>query len=266
MPIFSTTFFKDFSPCFESLSTFLAQTPSVLLENSFTSYFSTFSSLSNPSPLLFNQPSVLCPEPFFSPFPNLSNFLPSSEFGSSLGPLTDSEEQDLQLKTKEVSHLIGLSLNGSTEEADKFISNSILHSMTHKRRSSRRSKLQMERRILGLPDIPENGSPLVIPARKEPSTAEHARAMLLLEYFINRSTELGIACDYLIGKGDPEEVICREAKRTRPDLVVLGCRGLDRFMSIFLPSVSAYVRRNCNCPMVAIKRRAAITPRNPVND
>ncbi|CAN1182204.1 hypothetical protein LINPERHAP2_LOCUS35849 [Linum perenne] len=158
MPIFSTTFFKDFSPCFESLSTFLAQTPSVLLENSFTSYFSTFSSLSNPSPLLFNQPSVLCPEPFFSPFPNLSNFLPSSEFGSSLGPLTDSEEQDLQLKTKEVSHLIGLSLNGSTEEADKFISNSILHSMTHKRRSSRRSKLQMERRILGLPDIPENDS------------------------------------------------------------------------------------------------------------
>ncbi|CAN1315170.1 Universal stress protein A-like protein [Linum perenne] len=61
--------------------------------------------------------------------------------------------------------------------------------------------------------------------------------------------QLGIDCDYLIEKGDPKEVIYREARRDRPDLLVLGCKG-DCFMSIFLPSVIAYVWRNANCQMV----------------
>ncbi|CAN1136293.1 hypothetical protein LINPERPRIM_LOCUS21006, partial [Linum perenne] len=39
----------------------------------------------------------------------------------------------------------------------------------------------------------------------------------LLEYFNTRSQQLGIACDYLIEKGDPKEVIYRELRRDRPD-------------------------------------------------
>ncbi|CAN1798805.1 Universal stress protein A-like protein, partial [Linum perenne] len=45
----------------------------------------------------------------------------------------------------------------------------------------------------------------------------------LLEYFNTRSQQLGIACAYLIEKGDPKEAICREARRDRQDLLVLGC-------------------------------------------
>ncbi|CAN1798806.1 Universal stress protein A-like protein [Linum perenne] len=49
----------------------------------------------------------------------------------------------------------------------------------------------------------------------------------LLEYFNTRSQQLGIACAYLIEKGDPKEAICREARRDRQDLLVLGCMELQ---------------------------------------
>lgn len=43
-----------------------------------------------------------------------------------------------------------------------------------------------------------------------------------------------IACEAWIKKGDPKEVLCSEVKRVRPDLLVVGSRGLGPFQRYYL--------------------------------
>ncbi|XP_020251588.1 universal stress protein A-like protein isoform X2 [Asparagus officinalis] len=63
---------------------------------------------------------------------------------------------------------------------------------------------------------------------------DKTRGLHLLEYFVRRSHEYGIACEAWIKRGDPKEVICSEVKRVRPDLLVVGSRGLGPFQSCYV--------------------------------
>ncbi|KAK6928344.1 UspA [Dillenia turbinata] len=92
------------------------------------------------------------------------------------------------------------------------------------------------------------------------------RGLHLLEYFVNRCHEVGVACQAWIKKGDPKEVICHEVKRVQPDLLVLGCRGLGPFQRVFVGTVSEFCQKHAECPVVTIKRRAEETPQDPVDD
>ncbi|KAK3444442.1 hypothetical protein EUGRSUZ_A00139 [Eucalyptus grandis] len=68
---------------------------------------------------------------------------------------------------------------------------------------------------------------------------DKARGIHLLECFVKRCHEIGVQCEAWIKKGDPKEVICHEVKRVRPDLLVVGSRGLgpfQRILSSFLDS------------------------------
>ncbi|MCI00745.1 universal stress protein A-like protein, partial [Trifolium medium] len=58
---------------------------------------------------------------------------------------------------------------------------------------------------------------------------ERVRGTHLLEYFVNRCNEIGVPCQAWIKEGDPKEVILNEVKRIRPDLLVVGSRGLGPF-------------------------------------
>ncbi|CAN0898879.1 Universal stress protein A-like protein [Linum grandiflorum] len=89
---------------------------------------------------------------------------------------------------------------------------------------------------------------------------QFARRCYLIE------TKSKIACDVLVGKGDPKQVICREANRLQPDLLVVGSRGLDVNQRMLVPSVSHYVLTNAQCPVAVIKRRAELAPVNPFDD
>ncbi|CAI0456143.1 unnamed protein product [Linum tenue] len=95
---------------------------------------------------------------------------------------------------------------------------------------------------------------------------DKARGLHLLEYFVDRCHELGVACEAWIKKGDPKEVICREVDRVHPDFLVVGSRGLGPFQRVFVGTVSEFAQKHAECPVICIKRRADETPRDPVDD
>ncbi|XP_043704327.1 universal stress protein A-like protein [Telopea speciosissima] len=92
------------------------------------------------------------------------------------------------------------------------------------------------------------------------------RGLHLLEYFVGRSHEIGVPCEAWIKKGDPKEVICHEVKRVRPDLLVVGSRGLGPFQRVFVGTVSEFCAKHADCPVVTIKRKVNETPSDPVDD
>ncbi|KAJ0111432.1 hypothetical protein Patl1_02760 [Pistacia atlantica] len=95
---------------------------------------------------------------------------------------------------------------------------------------------------------------------------DKVRGIHLLEYFVNKCHEIGIACEAWIKKGDPKEVICREVQRIHPDLLVVGSRGLGPFQRVFVGTVSEFCVKHAECPVITIKRRADETPEDPVDD
>nr|WEY07705.1 universal stress protein A-like protein [Agave sisalana] len=101
---------------------------------------------------------------------------------------------------------------------------------------------------------------------KRAKRRDKVRGLHLLEYFVGRCHEYGIACESWIKKGDPKEVICSEVKRVRPDLLVVGSRGLGHFQRVFVGTVSEFCVKHADCPVVAIKRKAEETPQDPVDD
>ncbi|RDX62610.1 Universal stress protein A-like protein [Mucuna pruriens] len=92
------------------------------------------------------------------------------------------------------------------------------------------------------------------------------RGVHLLEYFVNRCNEIGVPCQAWIMQGDPKEVICHEVKRARPDLLVVGSRGLGPFQKVFVGTVSEFCWKHAECPVISIKRKADQTPPDPVDD
>ncbi|KAM3360853.1 universal stress protein A-like protein [Capsicum galapagoense] len=120
------------------------------------------------------------------------------------------------------------------------------------------------------------------------------RGLHLLEYFVNRCHEIGVPCEAWTKKGDPKEIICHEVKRVQPDLLVVGCRGLGPFQRafwspkvdakgniepkggweifstisnrVFVGTVSEFCVKHAECPVVTIKRSAAETPQDPIDD
>lgn len=56
-----------------------------------------------------------------------------------------------------------------------------------------------------------------------------------------------------IGVGDPAEVIVQYAREKLCDEIVMGCRGLGSFASLFLGSVATEVIRSAQVPVLVVK-------------
>ncbi|PON52502.1 Universal stress protein [Parasponia andersonii] len=101
---------------------------------------------------------------------------------------------------------------------------------------------------------------------KNMKNRDKIRGLHLLEYFVDKCHEIGIGCEAWIKKGDPKEVICHEVKRTQPDFLVVGSRGLGPFQRVFVGTVSEFCVKHAECPVITIKRKACETPQDPVDD
>ncbi|KAI3968011.1 hypothetical protein MKW92_014964 [Papaver armeniacum] len=95
---------------------------------------------------------------------------------------------------------------------------------------------------------------------------DRKRGLHLLEHFVERCHQLGISCEAWIKSGDAKEVICHEVRRVRPDLLVVGCRGLGPFQRVFVGTVSEFCQKHAECPIVTIKRKEEDMPQDPVDD
>lgn len=95
---------------------------------------------------------------------------------------------------------------------------------------------------------------------------EKIRGLHLLEIFIRRCHEIGVPCEGWIRKGDPKEAICREVKKIHPDILIVGSRGLGPVQRIFVGTVSEYISKHADCPVLVIKRKVEDTPEDPVDD
>lgn len=54
-------------------------------------------------------------------------------------------------------------------------------------------------------------------------------------------------------EGSPAEVILRLANSRKPDLIVMGARGLSSWQGIILGSVSMAVAQRAECPVLIVK-------------
>jgi len=57
----------------------------------------------------------------------------------------------------------------------------------------------------------------------------------------------------MVKEGEPKDIVCKVAEDLKPDLMVMGSRGLGRLQAILANSVSQYVFQVVDAPMLLIK-------------
>lgn len=57
----------------------------------------------------------------------------------------------------------------------------------------------------------------------------------------------------MLKEGDPKDVVCKVAEDLKPDLMIMGSRGMGRLQAILANSVSQYVFQLSDAPMLLIK-------------
>ncbi|MCY7331819.1 MAG: universal stress protein [Pseudanabaena sp. CAN_BIN31] len=57
----------------------------------------------------------------------------------------------------------------------------------------------------------------------------------------------------MLKDGEPKDVVCRVAEELKPDLMIMGSRGMGRLQAILANSVSQYVFQLSDSPMLLIK-------------
>jgi nucleotide-binding universal stress UspA family protein len=70
---------------------------------------------------------------------------------------------------------------------------------------------------------------------------------------VEQVKEAGLQHFWLSVQGDPALTICKAAKESGYDLIVMGSRGLGRFKEAVLGSVSHTVIQHSPCPVLIVK-------------
>lgn len=106
--------------------------------------------------------------------------------------------------------------------------------------------------------VPNTYAPLVAVSGEglDPSGADRYAAQV--QDAVARRTgrvleQAGVSYETRLEIGHPPEVICDIADAEKYDLVVLGSRGLSKFRSFFLGSVSDRVSHHARCPVLIVK-------------
>jgi nucleotide-binding universal stress UspA family protein len=74
-----------------------------------------------------------------------------------------------------------------------------------------------------------------------------------LEPLLSELQEAGIASEYVVEPGIPEQVLVEVARRTRADLIAMGTHGRSGLSHFFLGSVAERVLRTAPCPVLTAR-------------
>ncbi len=74
---------------------------------------------------------------------------------------------------------------------------------------------------------------------------------------VSRGRAAGVRVNFLIWDGDPGESIVEAARSEQVDLVVVGSHGRGSVGRFLIGSVSDYVVRHADCPVLVVRARAS---------
>lgn len=87
-----------------------------------------------------------------------------------------------------------------------------------------------------------------------------ARRDAAAEQLMERGRALGVAVESLVWVGDPGESIVEAAEAEGADLILVGSHGRSGVGRALLGSVSDYVVRHANCPVLVVRQRRERQP------
>lgn len=79
---------------------------------------------------------------------------------------------------------------------------------------------------------------------------EAHKAIIKTELLFKRE---GVPFELAVEIGDPAEEIVSKAEREGYDLIIVGCRGLNKLKELVIGSVSNKVAHDAKCPVMIIK-------------
>mmetsp|Transcript_11542 Transcript_11542/g.18806 ORF Transcript_11542/g.18806 Transcript_11542/m.18806 type:complete len:184 (+) Transcript_11542:187-738(+) len=86
-----------------------------------------------------------------------------------------------------------------------------------------------------------------------------AASQVLLRRYVARGRAKGFPCTSEELMGNARDAICDWVEAHKPDIVVVGSRGLGLVKRIVLGSVSDYLVHHCKCPILVVKQHEAGT-------
>ncbi|KAL3686114.1 hypothetical protein R1sor_004136 [Riccia sorocarpa] len=95
---------------------------------------------------------------------------------------------------------------------------------------------------------------------------DRLKCLQLLKFYVSKCHEAQVSCRAWIKQGDAKDVICREVHRLKPDILILGSRGLGPLQRMFVGGVSDYCAKKVDCPVLVIKRRPEDMPDDASED
>jgi len=87
------------------------------------------------------------------------------------------------------------------------------------------------------------------------SFTDHQDASDMLKPLAEDLASKGVTANYYILKGDAKLQLVKLAEHTHADLFIIGTRGLGLFKRNLIGSVSEYVVRNADCPVLVVKQK-----------
>ncbi len=105
------------------------------------------------------------------------------------------------------------------------------------------------------PGVLPTGEPL--PFQNIPVAELEESVRAVAEATLNEAREYckaaGVSCEARLEFGSPRDTICDVAETERPDILIIGSRGLGNMQRLMLGSVSDYVIHHAPCPVLVVR-------------
>eukprot|EP00163_Fabomonas_tropica_P012396 TRINITY_DN23681_c0_g1_i1.p2 TRINITY_DN23681_c0_g1~~TRINITY_DN23681_c0_g1_i1.p2 ORF type:complete len:153 (-),score=55.66 TRINITY_DN23681_c0_g1_i1:317-775(-) len=82
-----------------------------------------------------------------------------------------------------------------------------------------------------------------------------AAAEALAVKYVKRAHKKGYEAEYIVTSGSSKDVICDTVQERNVNLVVMGSRGLGKIKKALLGSVSDFVVRHAECPVIVYRKK-----------
>eukprot|EP00128_Syssomonas_multiformis_P009494 Colp12_sorted_trinity150504_noHs@22941 len=110
--------------------------------------------------------------------------------------------------------------------------------------------------VLHVIDVPYSGPQLSAVQIKKHEEVVQKDIIKHMEPHMQPFRDHHISYSIIVQRGDPREVIIKEAENKKVLTIIIGARGLGRISKLFLGSVSDYVVKHARCNVIIVRDRS----------